>query len=271
MRWPFIPFFLLISLLSGCVPPSPEKGGVEVPQGKVSAEGERPAGPDKGLAEKVAPEVPEVKEAAPAPLPQPVVQPPQVATVPPEEPGELEYIPVIDPKNPRSMLYLGAAGRLAGRGGSPEMPASEVIRRGRGWHPAVLAAEGLPKDRFGFVDWAEATRKGLLDPKPFIEPGMKEPPPFKFNVVIKTKSESVNNVLFPHEMHTWWLGCDACHPAIFLPKAGFNDMTMVSMVEEGRWCGKCHGKVAFPLQDCARCHTVPREGAAQPVPATGKE
>ena len=25
---------------------------------------------------------------------------------------------------------------------------------------------------------------------------------------------------------------------------------------EGQFCGVCHGKVAFPLTDCARCHTT---------------
>lgn len=45
------------------------------------------------------------------------------------------------------------------------------------------------------------------------------------------------------------------------------------MVEnfEGRYCGTCHGTVAFPMLDCQRCHKgnaapiAPGQGAKVPV------
>ncbi|HHS83474.1 MAG TPA: cytochrome C, partial [Gammaproteobacteria bacterium] len=58
----------------------------------------------------------------------------------------------------------------------------------------------------------------------------------------------------PHNAHTYWLGCENCHPAIFVMGKGKNKMSMVE-ISEGKWCGRCHGKVAFPLTDCSRCHT----------------
>ncbi len=35
-------------------------------------------------------------------------------------------------------------------------------------------------------------------------------------------------------------------------------MTMRGIVK-GKWCGRCHNKVAFPLSNCTRCHTVPKK------------
>jgi c(7)-type cytochrome triheme protein len=39
-------------------------------------------------------------------------------------------------------------------------------------------------------------------------------------------------------------------------------MTMVG-IAEGKWCGRCHGKVAFPLTDCQRCHVKPKKSAGK--------
>jgi hypothetical protein len=34
-------------------------------------------------------------------------------------------------------------------------------------------------------------------------------------------------------------------------------MNMLQILS-GEKCGQCHGAVAFPLTECARCHRVPR-------------
>jgi len=49
------------------------------------------------------------------------------------------------------------------------------------------------------------------------------------------------------------MSCNSCHIKIFMPLAGSNDLTMSTIVK-GQACGVCHGKVAFPLNDCTRCH-----------------
>ncbi|MBI2878032.1 MAG: hypothetical protein HYY20_14240, partial [Candidatus Tectomicrobia bacterium] len=62
----------------------------------------------------------------------------------------------------------------------------------------------------------------------------------------------------PHSTHNDWLNCDSCHVKLFLPAAGVNNLNM-SEVVKGNACGVCHGKVAFPLNDCARCHKPKQE------------
>jgi len=37
--------------------------------------------------------------------------------------------------------------------------------------------------------------------------------------------------------------------------AYFNAM---KKIEEGQFCGRCHGVVAFPLSNCTRCHSKPK-------------
>ena len=169
--------------------------------------------------------------------------------------------PSVDPHDPKSPLYLDTKGRQAGTGDPTKSgPASESVRIGAGWHPAALASTVLPKDRYGLVDWAKAVKENVIVPQSSLDPSDQEMPPLDMNVVIETKSDYINNVLYPHYIHTWWLKCEVCHPKIFVPAKGQNNMTMVEIVE-GKFCGRCHGKVSFPLTDCKRCHTQPKKAA----------
>jgi c(7)-type cytochrome triheme protein len=65
------------------------------------------------------------------------------------------------------------------------------------------------------------------------------------------------NVVFPHFPHTYWLDCGNCHPDIFVMKKGANPISMVKIVN-GEFCGRCHGRVAFPISNCSRCHVKPK-------------
>jgi c(7)-type cytochrome triheme protein len=40
-------------------------------------------------------------------------------------------------------------------------------------------------------------------------------------------------------------------------KRGANPISMVKIVN-GEFCGRCHGRVAFPISNCARCHVKPK-------------
>ncbi len=168
---------------------------------------------------------------------------------------------IVDPTDPTSVLYLDTAGKLAGIG-DPNVPASASVKAGLGWHPAALEATGLPKDRYGLIDWAAIVRKNMIKPRHSINPNDSEMPPMDLDIIIKAKGDYVNDVKYPHWIHTYWLKCEVCHAtkggAIFIPARGSNNMTMVGIVQ-GKWCGRCHGKVAFPLTDCQRCHTVPKK------------
>jgi len=48
--------------------------------------------------------------------------------------------------------------------------------------------------------------------------------------------------------------CTVCHTTIYKPE-GKHPFTMSEMYK-GRSCGACHGKRAFSLSECGRCHTV---------------
>ena len=164
--------------------------------------------------------------------------------------------PSVDPDDPNSVLYLDTSGKKAGIG-DPNVPASESVRMGMGFHPKALSASGLPLDRYGLVDWAKLVRDGKIKPRHSLDPNADEMPPLPLDVLIVSKSDFVDDVIYPHEIHTWWLSCEVCHPKIFVPAKGQNNMTM-SGIAEGKWCGRCHGKVAFPLTDCTRCHVSPK-------------
>lgn len=187
---------------------------------------------------------------------------PVKSTAPAAKPAATKVSPILDPKDPKSVLYLDTKGNLAGTGDPAKSgPASEAAKAGAGWHPAALTSTILPKDRYGLVDWAKSVKDNVITPRGSLDPKEEEMPAMDMNVVIETKSDFINNVNYPHYMHTWWLKCEVCHPAIFMPAKGQNNMTMSGIVQ-GQWCGRCHGKVAFPLTDCARCHTQPKAAAA---------
>lgn len=162
----------------------------------------------------------------------------------------------IDPTDPASIIYLDTSGKPAGVG-DPNKPAGTAYKAGRGWHPQALAATGLPKDRYGLIDWAKIVRSNLVKPRHSLNPDDEEMPPLQMDVLIPAKGDFVDDVIYPHEMHTYWLKCEVCHPKIFIPARGQNNMTMVA-IGQGEFCGRCHGKVAFPLSDCKRCHTSPK-------------
>jgi c(7)-type cytochrome triheme protein len=105
----------------------------------------------------------------------------------------------------------------------------------------------------GNIDWMGAARQGLVRPRPGIDPKTPDLPPMPLDVLLDPGIPSME-VVFPHEAHTYWLRCDNCHPAIFQMRAGADPITMASIFA-GEYCGRCHGKVAFPpATGCPRCH-----------------
>ena len=129
---------------------------------------------------------------------------------------------------------------------------------------AIAALDALPKDPFGNVNWTIAVMEGYIDPIGSLDPEKEEEVPLNLNVFIEAKVPLMHNVIFPHSIHTYWLGCGACHPGIFIPEAGANPISMAEIFE-GKWCGRCHGKVAFPPMvegtgkgNCNRCHVIPK-------------
>jgi c(7)-type cytochrome triheme protein len=112
----------------------------------------------------------------------------------------------------------------------------------------------LPKSKSGNrVDWVEALDKGLIAPRFDLVDDSKQPVVMDLNIVREVKG-SMPDVVYPHKQHTEWLDCSNCHPAIFKPQKGANPMSMANILL-GKQCGVCHGKVAFPVGECRKCHS----------------
>lgn len=169
--------------------------------------------------------------------------------------------------DPSQLIYLsGITGELAGTG-EPGGVAGEAEKAGLSQHPQALELAQLPKDQYGLIDWASAIKNGKVKPRDSIDPkGGAAEPPLDLDIVIKAKSDFQPDVVFPHLIHTMWLDCANCHDAIFKKKAGGHPEMTMPKITAGEYCGRCHNRVAFPLSDCLRCHTKPKEGAS-PMPA----
>ncbi|MDO8891968.1 MAG: cytochrome c3 family protein [Sulfurimicrobium sp.] len=153
--------------------------------------------------------------------------------------------------------------------------------------PAPPALAALPRDKNGIVHWVKAVAEGMIKPRDdiygpkstnvadsFVRAGLVESKDdftgllggldsehFKRLIVMQVKNHFMADVLFPHGMHTYWVNCSSCHPKPFVPKIGANDIKMKAILE-GEYCGKCHGKVAFPIvsfENCVRCHVVSKK------------
>lgn len=123
--------------------------------------------------------------------------------------------------------------------------------------PPREAFAGLPKSRAGnFINWSKAIEDGLLVPRYDIHNPDANPVVLDLNIVREVKG-TMPDVVYPHKQHTQWLDCANCHPAIFIPMKGANQISMASIMM-GEKCGVCHGKVAFPVSECRRCHSQPK-------------
>ena len=103
------------------------------------------------------------------------------------------------------------------------------------------------------VDWVKALEQGEIAPRYERLSDEAQPVVMDLNIVREVKG-SMPDVVYPHKQHTEWLDCSNCHPAIFIPQKGANQISMASILL-GQTCGVCHGKVAFPVSECRKCHS----------------
>jgi c(7)-type cytochrome triheme protein len=113
----------------------------------------------------------------------------------------------------------------------------------------------LPRDHAGNVDWMEAQRAEVIRPRDGVDgprTRRRDAFEFKFDFYLAGANEMFD-AYFPHSAHTELMDCSQCHPRIF--KTRGVEITMADVLQ-GRYCGECHGKVAFnPATACERCHT----------------
>jgi c(7)-type cytochrome triheme protein len=116
------------------------------------------------------------------------------------------------------------------------------------------AFESLNKSSSGNrVDWVKSLNNNKIDPRWDRTDPTKKAFVMDLNIVREVKG-SMPNVVYPHKQHTQWLDCSNCHPDIFIPKKGANQISMAAILM-GQACGVCHGKVAFPVSECRKCHS----------------
>jgi c(7)-type cytochrome triheme protein len=114
----------------------------------------------------------------------------------------------------------------------------------------------LPRTDAGDVAWVKALEDKLITPAPGLAADAKEEEATDMDVEFVPKDQPEYKAVFSHKVHTEWMGCPACHDAIFAMEKGKATMTM-DKLNEGAYCGVCHGKVASPdLNGCAVCHTA---------------
>lgn len=143
----------------------------------------------------------------------------------------------------------------------PRNPALKLLQEPR------EALAPLPPDAAGNqVRWVEAVRDGSIVPRSSLRP--ETVVRLLDTEIYMDRYGSLPIVRFPHREHTQWLDCSNCHEALFRSKAGANDITMMRILQ-GEQCGQCHGAVAFPLTECARCHNTPRPAVTRSAPSAG--
>lgn len=124
--------------------------------------------------------------------------------------------------------------------------------------PPRVAFEFLTKGKSGNrVDWVKSLENDEIAPRFDRLSDEAKPIIMDLNIIREVKG-SMPDVVYPHKQHTEWLDCSNCHPAIFIPQKGANQISMASILL-GQKCGVCHGKVAFPVSECRRCHSKKKQ------------
>jgi c(7)-type cytochrome triheme protein len=122
------------------------------------------------------------------------------------------------------------------------------------------AFQALPRNNAGNrVNWVGSILEKKIQPRANKDDPKVEPVLMDLDIVREVKG-SMPDVVYPHQAHTEWLDCSNCHPAIFVPEKGANNMSMAAILL-GQQCGTCHGKVAFPVSECRLCHSKAKEVA----------
>ena len=245
------------SALQGTAKGMPPKGGrLDLPDAEVKAAVDymvaqvQPVKPPAGEA---------AKPAAPAEPSKPSAA--QEAAKPPAAEPQRAAAPHV------SVAEANAFNRLLKPAGKRNLPPAEdgIHDPGSdGTHalqPPMQAFEAMPRSPAGNrVNWVQALTERKISPRWDRADDQTEPTVMDLNIVRKVKG-SMPDVVYPHKQHTEWLDCSNCHPALFTPQAGANQISMAAILL-GQKCGVCHGKVAFPVSECRLCHSRKKDPQA---------
>jgi len=170
-------------------------------------------------------------------------------------------LPKASPGAAGDSVRIGARGSLTARADAApafeELPVLETTLN----RDSLLAM--LPRDVTGYVDWVAALDSGLMRPRSAVG-GTRYTrsggPRFGFDFAF-AGPDTMFDARFRHSVHAEIIDCRQCHGPIFRYRD--EKINMVSILT-GEHCGRCHGKVSFPVTTgCKRCHE------RGPFPAAG--
>lgn len=231
------------------------RSGVSAPVSAAKPPAAKPAAAPPPAATPPTPSAPSAASVSTPPVnPAPAAQAVAVVARPPAAP----ITPAAEDVNAFNRLLRPASkGNLA--------PAEDGIHdpTNDGTHslqPPMLSFGKLPRSPAGNrVDWVAALDQKRLQPRWDRNDPNAAPVVMDLNIVREVKG-SMPDVVYPHKQHTEWLDCSNCHPSIFVPQKGANQITMAGILL-GQQCGVCHGKVAFPVSECRLCHSKKKDTA----------
>ena len=248
------------SALKGTPRGMPGKGGnVNLPDADVKSAVDYMVAAAGGAKPAAAPAKPPAKPEAKPQSKEAAAPPVEVKAAPVEaKAAPVEVKTATAPSDPNAFNRLMAA---PGRRNAP--PPEDGIHdpANAGTHAlqAPLAAfNGMPPLNAGNrVNWVGSLAEQKIKPRWDRNDPAAAAMVMDLNIVREVKG-SMPDVVYPHKQHTEWLDCSACHPAIFIPQKGANQISMAAIML-GQKCGVCHGKVAFPVSECRLCHSRNKE------------
>ena len=114
---------------------------------------------------------------------------------------------------------------------------------------------GFPRTPYGNkINWVSAFRLGLIKPSQSILEDNYKAVPFNKKLTLDAGWTMIPPAYFDHKIHNEWLDCANCHPDIFNVKRKTTKHFTMDYNLKGKFCGACHGKVAFPMNFCRPCH-----------------
>ncbi|MCK5237245.1 MAG: cytochrome c3 family protein [Deltaproteobacteria bacterium] len=156
---------------------------------------------------------------------------------------------------------IDESGRV-GKIGDTDVPDPWIAPEQRTRASIPIALRGVPTDKYGYPDWVAAKDQGMITPVDSLDPDAPPSLTFDREIIFEINDVLMADVKYSHELHTDLFNCETCHPAIFIPARGTNDINMYK-IWKGEFCGKCHGKVAFQakgFENCQRCHSESKSG-----------
>lgn len=121
--------------------------------------------------------------------------------------------------------------------------------------PFSRATADFPTDSSGQPNWVETLQTGFIKPRVSYQLIENDRMVTWQQDIVYKETFNMPWVKFPHLAHSQWLACSNCHDEIFATKRNTADISMAS-IYTGQHCGKCHGRIAFSLTTCERCHSV---------------